>query len=77
MLFQCACELLGVKVKQADVILLGWPLDINMTEQIRRNDLDIYSKVSCYDTYETVVDSQVECFATQTNRAVVTLVVRT
>lgn len=36
----------SVTVKQADVILLGWPLNMNMSEQIRRNDLEIYAKVT-------------------------------
>ncbi|XP_060582374.1 protein-glucosylgalactosylhydroxylysine glucosidase-like isoform X2 [Ruditapes philippinarum] len=36
----------SITVKQADVILLGWPLEMNMSEEIRRNDLEIYAKVT-------------------------------
>lgn len=32
-------------VKQADVILLGYPLDMEMSRQIRENDLDLYRQV--------------------------------
>ena len=32
-------------VKQADVVLLGYPLMVDMTEEERKNDLDIYEKV--------------------------------
>ena len=32
----------GTQVKQADVILLGFPLMVNMSEQVRRNDLSFY-----------------------------------
>ena len=33
---------LSVTVKQADVILLGYPLMFNMSEEVRKNDLVIY-----------------------------------
>ena len=33
---------LSVNVKQADVILLGYPLMFNMTKEVRQNDLMIY-----------------------------------
>ncbi|KAL4238539.1 Protein-glucosylgalactosylhydroxylysine glucosidase [Mactra antiquata] len=36
----------NVTVKQADAILLGWPLDMKMSLTVRKNDLDIYSKVT-------------------------------
>lgn len=36
---------LDVTVKQADVILLGWPLEMEMSEAVRRNDLEFYAKV--------------------------------
>ena len=35
-------------VKQADVVLLGYPLMVDMTEEERKNDLDIYEKVSIF-----------------------------
>ena len=37
-------------VKQADVVLLGYPLMVDMTEEERRNDLDIYEKVDKFKT---------------------------
>lgn len=33
-------------VKQADVVLLGYPLVTDMSEEIRKNDLEIYEKVT-------------------------------
>ncbi|XP_033736120.1 protein-glucosylgalactosylhydroxylysine glucosidase-like [Pecten maximus] len=33
-------------IKQADVVLLGYPLVTDMSEEIRRNDLEIYEKVT-------------------------------
>ncbi|EDO36562.1 predicted protein, partial [Nematostella vectensis] len=36
----------GIKVKQADTILIGYPLMFNMSKQIRRNDLEMYEKVT-------------------------------
>ncbi|XP_060072816.1 protein-glucosylgalactosylhydroxylysine glucosidase-like [Ylistrum balloti] len=33
-------------VKQADVVLLGFPLLTDMSEEIRKNDLEIYAKVT-------------------------------
>ena len=36
----------GTKVKQADVILLGFPLKWSMTEKVHRNDLTYYASVS-------------------------------
>ena len=38
--------LVDTRVKQADVVLLGYPLMFNMTEATRRNDLRIYEAVS-------------------------------
>lgn len=35
----------GEEVKQADVILLGFPLMMSMPEDVRRNDLRIYENV--------------------------------
>ncbi|KAL5008082.1 hypothetical protein ScPMuIL_013663 [Solemya velum] len=35
----------GMMVKQADVVLLGFPLTIPLSPQVRRNDLEIYEKV--------------------------------
>ena len=37
---------LGTKVKQADVILLGYPLLYNVSSVIKRRDLNIYEKVT-------------------------------
>lgn len=37
------------KIKQADVILLGFPLMYDMPKQIRYNDLEYYSTVSDID----------------------------
>eukprot|EP00029_Vermamoeba_vermiformis_P003680 TRINITY_DN14219_c0_g1_i1.p1 TRINITY_DN14219_c0_g1~~TRINITY_DN14219_c0_g1_i1.p1 ORF type:complete len:713 (-),score=152.44 TRINITY_DN14219_c0_g1_i1:37-1992(-) len=34
----------GQKIKQADVILLGFPLNFPMSKQVRLNDLDYYSQ---------------------------------
>jgi trehalose/maltose hydrolase-like predicted phosphorylase len=31
-------------VKQADAILMGYPLGWNMTDNVRKNDLDVYNK---------------------------------
>ncbi|KAK3093895.1 hypothetical protein FSP39_021562 [Pinctada imbricata] len=36
----------NITVKQADVVLLGYPLMEPMDQQIRRNDLEIYKKVT-------------------------------
>ncbi|OWF37122.1 protein-glucosylgalactosylhydroxylysine glucosidase-like [Mizuhopecten yessoensis] len=33
-------------VKQADVVLLGFPLMVDLSEEIRKNDLEIYEKVT-------------------------------
>lgn len=35
----------GEEVKQADVILLGFPLMMSMPEDVRKNDLRIYENV--------------------------------
>lgn len=35
----------GQEVKQADVILLGFPLMMSMPEDVRKNDLRIYENV--------------------------------
>ncbi|KAJ8308422.1 hypothetical protein KUTeg_013296 [Tegillarca granosa] len=37
---------LGTIIKQADVILLGFPLMQNLTTEVRKNDLTIYEKVT-------------------------------
>lgn len=37
-------------VKQADVVLMGFPLMINMDESTRRNDFRIYEAVSSKET---------------------------
>lgn len=42
--------LLEDPVKQADVVLMGFPLMINMTESTRWNDLRIYEAVSSQET---------------------------
>lgn len=34
------------KIKQSDVVLLGFPLQMNMSKSTRRNDLEIYENVS-------------------------------
>ncbi|XP_019617220.1 PREDICTED: acid trehalase-like protein 1 [Branchiostoma belcheri] len=36
----------NIQIKQADVILLGYPLLYNMSEQVYRNDLTIYERVT-------------------------------
>lgn len=36
----------GTTVKQADVVLLGFPLMVDMTSDTRRNDLNIYEKAT-------------------------------
>ena len=35
----------GTLVKQADVILMGYPLEVPMPENVRLNDLNIYERV--------------------------------
>jgi len=42
----CIKYLLGTIIKQADVILLGFPFMWNMTHEIRRKDLETYETVS-------------------------------
>jgi len=37
---------LGDKIKQADVILLGYPLMLDMDPAVRKNDLTIYQNVT-------------------------------
>jgi trehalose/maltose hydrolase-like predicted phosphorylase len=39
----------GTRIKQADVVMLGYPFMYNMTTQQRRNDLEIYENVSVID----------------------------
>ena len=39
--------LLGTVVKQADAVLLGYPLLQDMPSDVRRNDLTFYEEV-CY-----------------------------
>jgi protein-glucosylgalactosylhydroxylysine glucosidase len=34
----------GDEIKQADVVLLGYPLGLNMTRKVRANDLDYYAR---------------------------------
>ncbi|XP_073688280.1 protein-glucosylgalactosylhydroxylysine glucosidase-like [Garra rufa] len=36
----------GTTVKQADVVLLGYPLDMPMTPEVRRNDLEVYESAT-------------------------------
>ncbi|XP_064622218.1 protein-glucosylgalactosylhydroxylysine glucosidase-like isoform X2 [Lineus longissimus] len=36
----------GTSVKQADVILIGFPFMMNMSQQVRRNDLTLYDEVT-------------------------------
>ncbi|XP_018618768.1 protein-glucosylgalactosylhydroxylysine glucosidase isoform X2 [Scleropages formosus] len=36
----------GQPVKQADVVLLGYPLGLPMTPQVRKNDLEVYAAVT-------------------------------
>jgi trehalose/maltose hydrolase-like predicted phosphorylase len=36
----------GGKIKQGDVVLLGFPLMMNMTEEVRRSDLEYYTGVT-------------------------------
>lgn len=40
---------LGESVKQADVILLGFPLGFPMSAQMRKNDLEFYEEVTDHD----------------------------
>lgn len=35
----------GTTIKQADVVLMGFPLMVDMSQEVKRNDLEIYSKV--------------------------------
>ena len=37
---------LTVTIKQSDVVLLGYPLMMPMSKQVRRNDLEKYENVS-------------------------------
>jgi hypothetical protein len=39
-------EYKGIQIKQADVILLGFPLMYPMSTEIRENDLNFYSQVT-------------------------------
>jgi len=34
------------QVKQADVIMIGYPLDLETNKTVRRNDLELYEKVT-------------------------------
>jgi hypothetical protein len=36
----------GTTIKQADVILMGFPLQYNMSLAVRKNDLDVYARVT-------------------------------
>ena len=40
----------GTTVKQADVVLLGFPLMQIEGKDVRRNDLEIYEAVSIYQS---------------------------
>ena len=40
------CYTFSVTIKQSDVVLLGYPLMMPMSQQIRRNDLEKYENVS-------------------------------
>ena len=37
--------ILGTEIKQADVVLLGYPLQEQTSEQVRLNDLTYYEQV--------------------------------
>lgn len=40
------CSFLGEQVKQADAVLLGFPLLYPMDSEVRRNDLEIYEPIT-------------------------------
>jgi trehalose/maltose hydrolase-like predicted phosphorylase len=40
---------LGQRIKQADAVLLGFPLNEPMEPQVRRNDLDYYGAYTRHD----------------------------
>ena len=42
---------LGITVKQADVILLGYPLMMNMSKDVLKNDLMVYEQVIYFVTF--------------------------
>ena len=41
----------GEEVKQADVILMGFPLMMSMPEDVRKNDLHIYENVTNFSAF--------------------------
>lgn len=45
---------LGIKVKQADVILLGYPLMMNMSKDVLKNDLLVYEQVLYFVTFNLI-----------------------
>lgn len=42
----CFAPLAGHPVKQADTVMLGYPLGLPMSPEIRRNDLEAYEPVT-------------------------------
>ena len=38
-------------MKQADVILMGFPLMMSMPEDVRKNDLNIYENVTNFSAF--------------------------
>lgn len=46
----CFLYFLAESIKQADVVLMGYPLMYQMSEAVSRNDLTIYEQVYCYLT---------------------------
>lgn len=55
------------KIKQSDVVLLGFPLQMPMSRATRRNDLEIYENVSrdCYTLYVYPVETVIYCMYIQ------------
>ncbi len=39
-------------IKQADVVLLGFPLGFNMSAAVRKNDLEYYGTIAQASQYE-------------------------
>lgn len=39
-------SLTGQPVKQADTVMLGYPLGLPMSQEVRRNDLQIYEPIT-------------------------------
>lgn len=42
----CFVSFTGQPVKQADTVMLGYPLGLPMSREIRRNDLEAYEAVT-------------------------------